>query len=172
MSNFLILFTCMLVVIVALFLLVILLKLVKSNDSSTIENSVLPYSKKQYILTKAENNFFFVLNTALSNNYYICPKVRMSDILDITDKKNWQSYFNKITMKHVDFLVCENKSFKPVLAIELDDSSHNSKKVSERDDFVNKAYKSAGLPCMRVKASYSYTVEELREQFNKLVKDV
>lgn len=172
MFNFIVAFIIGLMFLCAVFFLIVfLIKYLKSDSNTIIDNSLLPYRKKAYLLSKAENNFFFVLNASLdSQKYYICPKVRLSDIFDITDKNNWQSYFNRITMKHVDFLICESKSFKPVLAIELDDSSHNSAKVVKRDEFVNKVYENAGLPCLRVKANYSYTVNELREHFRELVK--
>lgn len=146
------------------------------NDSKYVENEILPYYKKKYLLTKAEKNFYNVLEKAICDeDFYICPKVRLADIIYISGTKNRQKYFNKIQSKHIDFLLCSKQYLNPVLAIELDDSSHNRTDRIDRDRFVDNALKSAGLPIFRVKVSYSYdfnfiknTVKEMSCSYSKI----
>ena len=33
------------------------------------------------------------------------------------------TYWNKINRKHVDFLICDDETLKPLVGIELDDST-------------------------------------------------
>lgn len=65
-------------------------------------------------------------------------------------------YFGKIAQKHVDFLLCEPNTMKPLCGIELDDISHTNKKTSERDLFIEKVYKDANLELIRLSSKYTY----------------
>ena len=84
-----------------------------------------PYRTKNYLLTQAEKSFYNVLNHWNQNNdYYIFPKIRLADVLYLPkDTQNRQSYWNKIQSKHLDFVICDAQNIRPILAIELDDSS-------------------------------------------------
>lgn len=136
----------------------------KSNNKSNFNS----YKKVNSILSEAEFNFFNILRLALNNSdFIICPKVRIADFVKVTRTDNWQRDFNRISSKHIDFLVCNNK-LSPILAIELDDKSHNNTK--ERDNFVNELYKSINLPILRVKNGYTYSVVELKENIKNLIK--
>jgi hypothetical protein len=121
----------------------------------------LPYVARESVLSAAETSFFHLLHSVVSSNYHICLKMRLADIFQIKTREKYMSYFNKISQRHIDFLVCHPKTVKPILAIELDDSSHSRKKRQERDEFVNKAFKSAGLPLIRISASRTYNTKEL-----------
>lgn len=130
-------------------------------------DDVYPYISSSSLLTKAELNFFKVLTlTLLDTDYYICPMVRLADVLQVYNSNNYQSHFNRIRSKHIDFLLCDKYTFKPLIAIELDDSSHNFDNRIERDDFLNAAFYSAGLKLVRFKAYHSYTVTEIKERLN------
>jgi hypothetical protein len=68
---------------------------------------------------------------------------------------------NKIDRKHVDFLLCEPKTFKLLLGVELDDASHQRAKRVARDRFVDEVFERAGLPLLRVLAKRNYDPESL-----------
>jgi len=80
-------------------------------------------------------------------------------------------YFGKIAQKHVDFLLCEPGTIKPICGIELDDVSHTSKKSYARDLFVEKVYKDAGFELIRFSSKSGYSLVEieaaLAHVFNK-----
>jgi len=73
-----------------------------------------------------------------------------------------QGYRNKIARKHLGFLLYDRESLKPLLAIELDDSSHNRPDRQARDKFVDGVFAAAGLPLLHVPVSYSYPTKKLR----------
>ena len=122
----------------------------------------LPYQKKDYLLTKAELSFYRVLKSVVDDNLLIFSKVRLVDLLWLPKgTKNRQAYLNKIMSKHVDFVLCKNNTLSPVLAIELDDLSHQEGRRQERDKFVNEVFHKAGLPLLRIQAKRSYSPGEL-----------
>jgi hypothetical protein len=73
------------------------------------------------------------------------------------------AYYNKIDRKHVDFLLCDSASLKPVMGIELDDASHQRQDRIERDELVDKVFEQAGLPLRRAPARAAYTQQELED---------
>lgn len=107
----------------------------------------LPYEKIK-ILTPYEYKFYnFIRDKAKSLDYIICPKVRLADICKSTDKDI--KYFNKISSKHLDFLICDY-DLNPIFAIELDDKSHLSAKAKANDEFKNKVLDKIGVPLKRI----------------------
>ena len=104
-----------------------------------------------------------MLQNAIGEELYIFPKVRMADLLVVrkgTEKR--QGFFNKISAKHVDFVLCRPDTIQPVLIIELDDSSHDSQKAKRADEFKDKAFEAAGMKVLRFKAKEAYVIEEVR----------
>lgn len=71
-------------------------------------------------------------------------------------RSNWQRAFNRISAKHLDFILCDPQSCAVKLAIELDDASHDSAKRQARDTFLDAACQSAGLPLLRIRAARGY----------------
>ena len=61
------------------------------------------------------------------NNFLICPKVGWKDLFDVKDAKKYTFYLNKISKKHIVFLVCDN-TLKPKYVIEIDDKSYEKEK--------------------------------------------
>ena len=118
------------------------------------------------LLTKTELNFYNTLKLCINNNNIICPKVRIADFVTVKQNHLFQSNFNKISRKHIDFLIC-NEEFNPLYAIELDDLSHENQ--TERDMFVNELYRTINLPILRIKVSNTYNIDTIKELIkNKL----
>jgi very-short-patch-repair endonuclease len=126
------------------------------------KTGALPYRRKDYLLTAAERSFFGVLSNAVGSEFYIFPKVRLADLVFLPKgTANRQSHLNRVTAKHVDFVLCEPQKITPVLVIELDDASHDRQDRQSRDAFVDDALRAAGLPIIRVAARQSYSQSEI-----------
>ena len=149
------------VVIFALVMgIIFLVKIYGGKQAVSIDD--IPYRKKDYLLTKAELSFYKVLKSVVDDDLLIFSKVRLVDLLWLSKgTKNRQTYLNKIMSKHVDFVLCKNNTLSPVLAIELDDLSHQEGRRQERDKFVNEVFHKAGLPLLRIQAKRSYSPGEL-----------
>lgn len=127
----------------------------KKDDASELKTY--PY-KKKYILTKNEYYFYKKLKEICDNhNLRILVKTRLADIVDVDkskiESKEYMKYYSRIQSKHIDFLLCNGDSLYPVVAIELDDNSHDSKERQTRDNFVNKTFESADIPLIRCKGA-------------------
>ncbi len=128
-------------------------------------SSEFPYQLSKYLLSKAERSFYGVLVQAIGSSGLVFSKVRVADV--IAPKKglsqsDWQRAFNAISSKHLDFVICSPGDCSVQLAIELDDSSHGSAKAQKRDNLLNGACESAGLPLLRIKAANSYVVADIQ----------
>jgi hypothetical protein len=74
---------------------------------------------------------------------------------------SWRAHFNRIDRKHLDFILCDS-DLAPVVAIELDDRSHDDEDRQARDLFVDQVLASVSLPIVRVRAKHAYQLEEVR----------
>ncbi len=132
----------------------------RAASLATDSNSA-PYSRRKYFFSSAERSFYEIL-TRLLPRHTVFAKVRLADVICVSKGvENWQSHFNRIRSKHVDFLVCD-KSLAPVLAVELDDSSHDREDRKERDVFVDAALAAAVLPIIHIRAKRAYVLSEIR----------
>ncbi len=123
------------------------------------------YVLKPKLLSIAERSFFGVLSQAVGKEGVVFAKIRVADVLQPRkglDKSTRQKAFNRISAKHFDYVICNPGTLEAVLAIELDDKSHQSKTAAARDEVKNSASKSAGFPLIRIKAKRVYSLQEIR----------
>jgi len=80
----------------------------------------------------------------------ISAKVRLADLIYVNkNTESRQSHLNRICSKHVDFLVWDS-NLALVVAIELDDSSHEEEDRQSRDSFIDAAFSAANFPLIRI----------------------
>ena len=126
--------------------------------------------KGQFLLSKGEAAFFDALTRSIPPSLYICPKVRIADIIEthlVRDDPHFWNYQSKINQKHIDFLLVNRADTTPLLALELDGGSHYDKERAKRDSFIDSVFSSAGIPILHipVKGFYSYAeITHLIEQ--------
>lgn len=124
------------------------------------------YEASDALLTPAERAFFGVLQEALASQFYLFAKVRIADIVQPAKRlaaQQRRSAFNRISAKHVDFVICELQTFRVVGAVELDDRSHNRSDRQTRDAFVDSIFNSVGIPIIRFPARQSYSAQQIRD---------
>ncbi len=127
----------------------------------------LPYRQRGKLITKSELRFYRALYKAVQDDFEIFAMVRIADLLRVEeDTPNYRKWLNKILAKHIDFVICDPGSLEPKVCIELDDRSHERPDRVERDEFVDAAFESAGLPLIRIAVQKSYPVRELREMID------
>jgi len=121
-----------------------------------------PYRLKPHVLTQHESKLYTdLLPVTHGTSLIILPKVRIADFIYCQQgTRNYYAWFNKISAKHVDFLICDTM-FRPLLAIELDDKSHDRTAGIERDRFVDAVYSDAGLAVLHLRG---YEKEMLKER--------
>lgn len=135
-------------------------------------NQGLVYLKKDSLLTEAEKAFYSILKGVVNNDYLLFSQVSLLEILSVPKGLSQRGHYfslNKIQAKHIDFLLCEKESTRPLLVIELDDSSHYRMDRMVRDKFLNQAFISAGLPLLHIKVASHYDQESLKHQIQQLL---
>ena len=123
-----------------------------------------PYHLRDDFLSAAELSFFRVLQVAVADWAIIFAKVSQGDLFyaQTGDYGKNRAYRNKIDRKHIDFLLCDPQTARPILGIELDDKSHQRADRQERDRFVDKVFAAAKLPLVHIPVRYSYPSDKLR----------
>lgn len=135
----------------------------KENTGEREEKGKLPYRKKYSVMNQSEAAFFFELKKQLSEGYYIFPKMRIADMLDVPNGHDYYKMRNQILPKHIDFLVCDS-NFHPKIAIELNGKSHQRQDRIERDEKVKQIFSDAKIPLefVNVGSNFATTVQNLK----------
>lgn len=135
-------------------------------SSQSGQSPEFPYHLREHFLSPAELGFFEVLQTVVNNRAVLCTKVALGDIFWVKkdDPSRFRIYTNKIDRKHVDFLVCDSTTMRPLVGIELDDKSHQRQDRQQRDAFVDQVFKAAGLPLLHIPVKRGYIVTEIAAQ--------
>jgi len=123
-----------------------------------------PYQKQPALFTPAERSFYGVLHQAVGKDFQLFGKVRVADVIAVRrglSKQAWQRAFNQINAKHFDFILCRPDDLSVLCAIELNDSSHQSKARQDRDAFLATACAAAGLPLISFDTRRAYAVSDI-----------
>lgn len=112
----------------------------------------LPYTKADRLLTQTEESFFETLSQVANKmNLLLFAKVRMEDLVRVpvytVNRCGWR---NRVKSCHVDFVLCNRETTRPLLGIELDDWTHEQPLKIEKDQMVNQIFKDASLSLLRV----------------------
>lgn len=115
------------------------------------------------IMTDSEVIFFKKLVQALPE-YLIFSQVQLSRIIEPSDDAGSDRafWFNRICRQSVDYVVVAKDCQTVLLAIELDDWTHESKVRQKQDDKKDKALASAGIAVVRFHAERMPSIEMIR----------
>jgi very-short-patch-repair endonuclease len=166
--------------LIAIFILSMLVQYLKQQTISTNKNSSKSTNKnynysKSYksvnsLLTKAELNFYDTLEPICHElNLTLFAKVRMWDLVTVIAKNNITAYQNKVKSKHIDFVICDTRTLKPIICIELDDKSHNRADRKERDRFIDEVLSSSGYTVLHVPCASSYNKDIIRNKIKNAI---
>lgn len=125
------------------------------------------YFINKRLFTPPELKYLITLRKAIGKEYHIMGKVRVADVINVKKNKDYSAFmsaFGKIKSKHFDFVLCAPRTYEPIAAIELDDSSHNSKSRQKRDEFLNNLCEAKGFPLIRQKLAAEYTIEDVNKK--------
>lgn len=145
----------------------------EEEDGYDLGLRTLPYEINRNFLTPAERRFYRYLDSYIGGRLALFAKVSLRDVFQVSRSAGQEtlSYFNRINRKHVDFLLCDPKSFVPLCGIELDDSSHQRAERRERDKLVDRVYENAGLPLWHATIEPEYTVYYFDDALGFLFED-
>jgi len=157
--NYLVIFVLFLAVI-GIFVFQLYQK--KTEGRNELVNFKKVYYLKNSLLDKYERAFYESLKKQLPVNLTIFTKVRIEDFIGVRKNiKEHLKFRGYVRSRHLDFLICDN-FMKPVLAIELDGSSHKNARTAEVDERKDNICEAVGLRLERVRVGTNYESESLR----------
>ena len=157
--------TWLYVLLIVIGVLVVAVKIFDLPIGQDKKKSTYRYQRKEFFMSRPEHLFFDVLVSIVGDRYYVFSQVHLSTILDNKVKgQNWRGAFRHIDEKSVDFVICDKAYIKPLLAIELDDSSHERVSRQDRDAEVERIFKEVGLPLLRFANQNQFNKDEIKNQ--------
>jgi len=144
----------------------------RRRGTSSKESDDLPYVLKRYLMSKAERSFFGVLEQVTdSSKYYIFPQVSLGNLVAVEKGTgSYQAFHNKVDRKSVDFVLFDRSTISPVLALELDDASHDREDRQERDAFVDQVLAKAGLLLLHARVQAAYDPKQLAASIGEAIR--
>jgi very-short-patch-repair endonuclease len=141
------------------------------KSSGNTNESVYKYRRKDFLISRAEHEFFDILVELIGDQYYVFPQIHLPTILDNkVVGQNWKGAFRHIDEKSVDFVICDKAHIKPLLAIELDDRTHERENRKERDEEVELILRESGLPLLRFGNNGHFDKEEIKRLIQEKIK--
>ena len=127
------------------------------------KKAIVGYRKRYRIMNYSESILFSELRRQLPKDYYVFPNMRIADVIDAIDGRGFYQRRNKILPKHIDFVIC-NPDFKPLVAVELNGSSHSRLDRIEKDEEKRQIFEAAQLPLIVIKVgqNFSKAVERIK----------
>ncbi|EHD0695188.1 DUF2726 domain-containing protein, partial [Salmonella enterica subsp. enterica serovar Newport] len=88
-----------------------------------------------------------------TRHWRLCPQVRVADIVRVApDRKSgsreWWQLFRLVSQWHCDVVITD-RTGRIIVAVELDDRSHQAPKRQQRDLLLEEVLKQAGIPLLR-----------------------
>lgn len=152
-------------------ILVIIIKAIVSDSGNQKTSTVYRYNRKYVIMTEREQEFYKKLKLVCGDSILIFPQIHLSSLFFHNVKgQNFKLAFRFINRLSVDFVLVDSRNFKTLLAIELDDSTHNEKDRIKRDLIVNDIFEKANFPFLRVD-SIKIDNEKLKEMILESIKN-
>jgi hypothetical protein len=115
------------------------------------------FNKK--LLTPTEISFFSTLIQATPGKY-VFVQVALSQLVGVPSGPEKLASFNRISRMSIDFVVCDEK-LNTLVAIELDDPTHDRPSSAEKDLKKDTVLATAGIRLIRIRIEKIPSVEEL-----------
>lgn len=132
------------------------------------KNERLPYRLREPFLNRTEAALFRLLTELMGSRYVICPKVALTDLFMIVRPNENVHFFNKIFHKHVDFLLCNPKTFAPSFGVEIV-KSISKDGMREADKFISELFADAGVPLVHIPTNDGYEPSDIIALFQLAV---
>lgn len=154
------------VLIVIVFAVILTAGLVQKNMPA----NKFSYRSKTHVMTKREEKFFLVLNQIFQGKYFVIPQVHLSALLDHRVRgQNWKGAFSHINGKSVDYVLLRAKDLSVLCAVELDDNTHLSEERAKRDKEVERIFRQANIPLVRMRSPEDMSKQEIADYFASVI---
>lgn len=128
---------------------------VRPGEAGRLMASGIFWVPRRQLMTDREVHFMQgLLRTVDMERWYLCPQVRVADLVQITPRvrgrsRTWWTLFRLASQWHCDVVIVDRRTFRIVAAVELDDASHLKQNRRRRDILLEEVMRQAGLPLLR-----------------------
>lgn len=130
------------------------------NEKPEPINKEYAYAVKDAFMTAPERELYERLLKTVGGDFAVFPQVAL---VSLVDKTTFNSFRNEL-FRIVDFALCDRKTLKPRLIIELNDASHKRADRIERDEKVKCISDRAGLGLLTVNTDELLDDKTLRKR--------
>jgi hypothetical protein len=110
-------------------------------------------------LFRKELKILVLINHILPKGYLIFPKIGADLIMEPVGSRN---LYNSICGKYIDFVIFEEATMKPRVAIDVYDGSIGDEQLNIESPEVITALESAQLPIVSIKIKSDYSTDEIK----------
>jgi hypothetical protein len=139
-----------------------------SNNAGFTDQS--DFNLNEKFLSDVEIKFYKVLKNMASGRLEIFPKVSLTDVFSNPRIVN-SEHRQQVYQSYIDFLLCDSETFKPVLAVELIDSSLSPDGSVEKYDGLSSVFAGSDLPFVQLQSQESYQISELARTFREAIEN-
>jgi len=118
----------------------------------------------QPFLSTLEAQLFASLQQLSSGRCRIACKPMLGDFLKHHDRTG---SFQKVGMQHVDFLVCRNEDWLPMVGVDILGTKESEGAEREWSLFISNVFSSAGIPLVQTNASEIHKLQPLAEKLSR-----
>lgn len=114
-----------------------------------------PFELRESLFTNRSGRYVSALYRRVPPWVVVCPKVRLDALLTPTppdgrDAEDWRTWRNRVRMRSVDFVLCDRRTWKPLLAMVIDTAHNDAHKLGGgKDRIVDEVLGAVGLPFVR-----------------------
>jgi len=131
-----------------------------------------PYTKQEFFVSDYELEFYHKLAQMVAGRAVVLVKVKLDDLFGVTGADPGRMHWDRISRRHVDFLVCASKTLIPLFGVELNDGSHRSNDARERERFKDGVFAAADVRLLRCAGQDAVAMERFAAEVELLLCDV
>lgn len=130
------------------------------------------YRPRKHLMVGAEKACFQLLNDLFGQRFYVIPGVALSSLLShkvgLQDRR---AAYNFIKDKTVDFVLCNQRTLRPVCAVKLEDekSKKPDKTPGASPEDMAKFFKSARIPFVYLREPTKITRTRVIDEFSRVI---
>lgn len=122
----------------------------------------MPFKRADALLDKDEAQLLKQIEWSTGKDLQVMPKVRLAEMVVVGPHERRDFYLNLAGSRCVDFLLCDPKTTKPVLAV-----LNDAEKESQRDDVVLDILRAAKVPRLHLSAKKVYPPTALKKKIRE-----
>lgn len=134
-----------------------------------------PFDKRECLFDENEQVVYRTLQRELAKTFQVFPKVQLGETVKLNRKTSREQFYNRLLGgRHIDFLLCDRDSYKPMLAIQLVSDAND-----DEHDVTYDVLKSAEIAYLRLPqkkaiapSELAYMIAEKLKSRKKRKKDV